>query len=69
MIRNDLHSKHEGEIATAYEQPDVRETIVKVSDPLVHEQNGKKTHTTYRVSTMVSPSFALSLSSLSLSLP
>jgi len=53
MIRNDLHSRHEAEVHDVYEAPDVRETIVKVTDPLVHEQNGKKTHTTYRVSTMV----------------
>jgi hypothetical protein len=53
MIRNDLRSKHEGEVNSLYEQPEVRETIVKVTDPLVHEQNGKKSHTTYRVSTIV----------------
>ena len=53
MIRNELHSKHEKDFSNSYEEPDVWTTTVRVIDPVVEEEGGKKSYTTYKVVTEV----------------
>eukprot|EP01096_Ripella_sp_DP13-Kostka_P005527 TRINITY_DN1884_c0_g1_i1.p2 TRINITY_DN1884_c0_g1~~TRINITY_DN1884_c0_g1_i1.p2 ORF type:complete len:162 (-),score=57.94 TRINITY_DN1884_c0_g1_i1:12-497(-) len=51
MIRNEIKSKHEKEFVNAYEEPDVWTTSVRVVDPIIEEENGKKSYTTFKIIT------------------
>jgi hypothetical protein len=48
MIKNEIKSKHEGEIRDVYVEPDVWTTHVVIDDAHTEEVNGKK-FTSYRL--------------------
>jgi len=50
MIKNETKSIHEGEFESDYSTPEYIQ--VTVDDALTHEENGKKTHTSYRINTV-----------------
>jgi len=51
MIKNESKSVHETEFSTDdYSTPEYIQ--VTVEEPITHEENGKKTHTSYKVSTV-----------------
>merc|ERR1712137_22893 len=52
MIRNELKSKHEGEVQNTYVEPDVWTTEVTIDDPRTEEFVGSKPFTSYRVTTV-----------------
>jgi len=49
MIRSETRSQHEKEFDDSYYTPEYIQ--VTVSEPIVHEENGKKTHTSYKITT------------------
>eukprot|EP01116_Phalansterium_solitarium_P012766 TRINITY_DN2933_c0_g1_i1.p1 TRINITY_DN2933_c0_g1~~TRINITY_DN2933_c0_g1_i1.p1 ORF type:complete len:151 (-),score=11.83 TRINITY_DN2933_c0_g1_i1:350-802(-) len=49
MIKNESKSVHESEPFSEYSTPEYIQ--VTVDEPLTHEEQGKKTHTSYKVST------------------
>lgn len=51
MIRNEIVSKHEGKISDTYVEPDVWTTSIVIDDARTEEWHGKKSFTSYRVST------------------
>lgn len=53
MIANTLKSAHEGEFTDSYSTPEY--ITVTVTDPISHEENGKKTYTSYKITTEVRP--------------
>eukprot|EP01119_Soliformovum_irregulare_P017035 TRINITY_DN5016_c0_g3_i2.p1 TRINITY_DN5016_c0_g3~~TRINITY_DN5016_c0_g3_i2.p1 ORF type:complete len:157 (-),score=23.66 TRINITY_DN5016_c0_g3_i2:23-493(-) len=50
MIKNDTKSSHQKEFTNDYETPEY--ITCSVTDPISHEENGKKTHTSYKISTV-----------------
>lgn len=51
MIENQITSSHENEFTDSYYTPEY--ITVTVTDPITHEENGKKTYTSYKITTSV----------------
>ena len=56
MIKNEIKSKHESEFDQQYVVPEVWLTTCRISDPITEQWHGKKSFTTYKISTEVSHS-------------
>jgi hypothetical protein len=62
MITNQIQSAHQNEFTDDYYTPEY--ITVTVTDPITHEENGKKSYTTYKVTTSVSRRFFVALKPL-----
>ncbi len=51
MISNDIKSSHENEFTNEYYTPEY--ITVTVSEPITHEESGKKVYTSYKLTTVV----------------
>lgn len=51
MISNDLKSNHEKEFKDEYYTPEY--ITISVTEPISHEENGKKAYTSYKITTQV----------------